>query len=229
MGKYLAEFFTGAFGALVFKYYETEIGLPASYVAVGIILYSVWNAVNDPLIGYITFRPTVLASRLGRRFPWIVAGVFLWVFSFAAIFAVPAGFDAVLRPLPVLAWMVVTTCLFDTLFTLWELNYQSIFPDRFRAMAERNKTAGIATAVGILGIAAGFLVPTLFIRYGQPATYLSNAWVFVALGLIGAFLLLPGVKEDQGMIDRYLADVKATQSGAKAGKGAKGGDRKSVV
>ena len=224
MGKYLAEFFTGAFGALVFKYYETEIGLPASYVAVGIILYSVWNAVNDPLIGYITFRPTVLASRLGRRFPWIVAGVFLWVFSFAAIFAVPAGFDAVLRPLPVLAWMVVTTCLFDTLFTLWEVNYQSIFPDRFRAMAERNKTAGIATAVGILGIAAGFLVPTLFIRYGQPATYLSNAWVFVALGLIGAFLLLPGVKEDQGMIDRYLADVKATQSGAKAGKGAKGGN-----
>jgi hypothetical protein len=74
MGKYLSEFFSGAFGALVFKFYETEIGLPASYAAIGIILYSIWNAVNDPLIGYLTFRPTPLASRLGRRFPWIASG-----------------------------------------------------------------------------------------------------------------------------------------------------------
>jgi GPH family glycoside/pentoside/hexuronide:cation symporter len=219
MGKYLSEFFTGAFGALVFKFYETEIGLPASYAAIGIILYSLWNAVNDPLIGYLTFRPTPLASRLGRRFPWIAFGAFLWVFSFVAIFAVPAGFNAALRPLPVFIWMVVTTCLFDTLYTLWEVNYQSIFPDKFRGTLERNKTAGIATAVGILGIAAGFLLPTMFIRYGQPGTYLANAWVFVAAGLAGVFLLLPGVREDRGMIDRYLADVEALKHGGNEGNG----------
>jgi GPH family glycoside/pentoside/hexuronide:cation symporter len=209
MGKYLAEFFTGAFGALVFKFYETEIGLPASYAAIGIILYSIWNAINDPLIGYLTFRPTPLASRLGRRFPWIAFGAFLWVFSFAAIFAVPRSLDAAVRPFPVFLWMVVSTCLYDTLYTLWEVNYQSVFPDKFRGSLERTKTAGIATAVGILGIAAGVLLPTMFIRYGQPATYLSNAWVFVAVGLVCVFLLLPGVKEDKGMIQRYLADVEA--------------------
>jgi glycoside/pentoside/hexuronide:cation symporter, GPH family len=217
MGKYLSEFFSGAFGALVFKFYETEIGLPASYAAIGIILYSIWNAVNDPLIGYLTYRPTPFASRLGRRFPWIASGAFLWVFSFVAIFAVPEGFNAALRPLPVFLWMVVSTCVFDTLYTLWEVNYQSVFPDKFRGTLERNKTAGIATAVGILGIAAGFLLPTMFIRYGQPASYLANAWVFVFAGLAGVFLLLPGVREDRGMIDRYLGDLEARkQEGPKA-------------
>ena len=219
MGKYLAEFFTGAFGALVFKFYETEIGLSASYAAIGIILYSIWNAVNDPLIGYLTFRPTPLASRLGRRFPWIVSGALLWVFSFAAIFAVPSSFDAALRPFPVFLWMVVSTCLYDTLFTLWEVNYQSVFPDKFRGSLERNKTAGIATVVGILGIAAGFLLPTMFIRYGQPASYLSNAWVFVAVGLVGVFLLLPGVREDKGMIQRYLTDVDTLKRKGNRGDG----------
>ncbi|MGD9940636.1 MAG: MFS transporter [Clostridia bacterium] len=219
MGKYLSEFFSGAFGALVFKFYETEIGLPASYAAIGIILYSIWNAVNDPLIGYLTFRPTPLASRLGRRFPWIASGAFLWVFSFVAIFALPAGFDAALRPVPVFIWMVVSTCLFDTLYTLWEVNYQSIFPDKFRGTRERNKTAGIATAVGILGIAAGFLLPTMFIRYGQPASYVSNAWVFALAGLAAVFLLLPGVREDRGMIDRYLADVEDRRSKGPEGDG----------
>lgn len=219
MGKYLAEFFTGAFGALVFKFYETEIGLPASYAALGILLYSIWNAVNDPLIGYLTFKPTPLANRLGRRFPWILLGAFLWVFSFAAIFAVPRSLDVAVHPVPVFIWMVVSTCLYDTLYTLWEVNYQSVFPDKFRGTLERTRTAGIATAIGILGIAAGVLLPTMFIRYGQPATYLSNAWIFVVVGLVCIFLLLPGVREDKGMIERYLADVASRKREGNQGDG----------
>ena len=37
-GKFLAEFFIGAFGALVFKFYETEIGLSSGLSALAIIL-----------------------------------------------------------------------------------------------------------------------------------------------------------------------------------------------
>jgi Na+/melibiose symporter-like transporter len=39
VGKFLAEFLTGAFAALVFKFYETEIGLSAAYCALGLVLY----------------------------------------------------------------------------------------------------------------------------------------------------------------------------------------------
>ncbi|HOX19091.1 MAG TPA: MFS transporter, partial [Spirochaetales bacterium] len=54
VGKFLAEFLTGGFAALAFKFYETELGLGAGLVAVAVVLYSAWNAVNDPLIGYFT-------------------------------------------------------------------------------------------------------------------------------------------------------------------------------
>lgn len=202
-GKYLAEFFTGAFGALVFKYYETEIGLSSGYVALAIIIYSVWNAVNDPLIGYLTFKPTPLAGRLGRRFPWIFFGALVWVFTFVLIFMVPSSFDASLKPLPVFLWMVVSTCLYDLLYSVWEVNYQSLFPDKFRGLKERNKTAGVSTVIGVLGIAAGAILPTLIIEYGQPDTYLQNAWIFVIAGLAAIFLLIPGIREDKEMITRY--------------------------
>jgi glycoside/pentoside/hexuronide:cation symporter, GPH family len=72
--------------------------------------------------------------------------------------------------------------------------------------------------VGILGIAAGFLLPTMFIRYGQPASYLcpmpGYSWLLV---WPESSCCLPGVREDKGMIDRYLADVEARKS-----KGAEG-------
>ncbi len=88
-GKFLAEFFIGAFGALVFKFYETEIGLSAGLSAVAIILYSIWNAVNDPLIGYLTSKPTPFSKKLGRRFPldiyWFCSlGGFLFLLIFCS-------------------------------------------------------------------------------------------------------------------------------------------------
>lgn len=203
-GKFLAEFLTGGFAALVFKFYETEIGLPAGLVALAVILYSVWNAVNDPLIGFFTSRPTRLTARYGRRYPWIVAGSLSCAFAFFAVFAPPGGMKT-----PVLfAWLLISICLYDALYSTWELNYQSIFPDRFRSGRDRSRAAGIGTLIGVFGIAAGAVLPTFIIRYGQPSTYRTSALVFCAVALVVALLLRPGVRETPDMIGRYLAQEK---------------------
>ncbi len=207
MGKFLAEFLTGAFAALVFKYYETELGLSAALVAAGVVLYSLWNAVNDPLIGYLTAKPTPWASRLGRRFPWILAGTILCALSFILVFSPPPGLGGKSRPVLLFGWLVLTVCLYDGLYSIWELNYQSVFPDRFRGAAARAKAAGIATIVGVLGVAGGAILPTLVIRYGQPTSYRLNAWIFAALAIVAGLALLPGVRETPSMIARYMAQV----------------------
>jgi GPH family glycoside/pentoside/hexuronide:cation symporter len=201
MGKFLAEFLTGAFASLVFKFYETEVGLSAGLVALAIVLYSVWNAVNDPLIGFFTAKRTPLTNRYGRRFPWIVLGTVGSSLTFVLVFAPPPGAS----PWGLFVWLLISICLYDTLYSTWELNYQSIFPDRFRDTALRTRAAGIATLVGVLGVAGGAVLPTLVIKYGQPATYLRNAWIFVGASLAASLLLWPGVRETGGMIERFIA------------------------
>jgi len=207
-GRFLPEFLTGAFAAIVFKFYETEGGLSAGLAAAATIIYSIWNAVNDPLIGHITSRPTFLSAKLGRRFPWILLGTVLSALSFVLIFAVPKTLDAEKQPLPVFLWMVISICLYDTLYSVWEVNFQSIFPDKFRGARERVKTAGIGTVIGVFGIAAGFVVPPLFFSYGIRESYLTSGWVIAALAVITAMLMIPGVREDRPMIDRYLAALE---------------------
>ncbi len=204
VGKFLAEFLTGGFAALVFKFYETEIGLAAGYVAAAVVLYSVWNAVNDPIIGFLTARPTRFASRWGRRFPWIVVGTLSSAVAFVFVFAPPGfvingGSQALL-----FVWMLVAICLYDALYSTWELNYQSIFPDRFRAESVRGKAAGIATLIGVVGVAAGAVVPTFVIRYGHAGSYLLNAGIFAGVGVLAALALFPGTRESPEMIARYL-------------------------
>ena len=206
VGKYLAEFLTGAFGAVVYKFYETEIGLPALYVAIATILYSLWNAINDPLLGYLTNKSAPLAAKFGRRFVWIIIGLILTSISFIFIFSVPSSWILNVKssPLPVFFWMVITICIFDASYSLWELNYQSIFPDKFRSQEIRTKSAGISTAVGVLGVASGFVIPPLFFSYGDLGSYFLSAIVIGGITLVGIILLIPGIQETKEMINRFV-------------------------
>lgn len=206
LGRFLAEALTGAFGSLVFKYYETEVGMSGWVVALAVILYSVWNAVNDPLIGWFTARPTRLSARLGRRFPWIVSCSILCLGSFILVFAFPVWAGPAASVGLLFALLLVSIFLYDGLYSAWELNYQSVFPDRFRDAGERARAAGIGTAVGTVGVAVGFIVPTLFVKYGDASSYLTNALWFAAGGIVLTALLVPGVRETRGMIGRYMAE-----------------------
>lgn len=213
MGKFLAEFLTGAYGAIVYKYYETTIGLGGLFVALATIVYSAWNAVNDPLIGYLTNKNALFGRLFGRRFLWIILGLLMSAVFFVAIFAVPPSLrnNVAQKPLLIFFWMVLTICLYDSSYTLWEVNYQSLYPDKFRTQKERTKAAAIGTGVGVLGIAAGFIVPPLFFDYRDGSSFITMALVIAAITLGGILLLIPGVRESKEMIGRYQAGRKEQQ------------------
>ena len=209
-GKFLVEFYSAAFSVLLFKYYETNLHLETILAGAAIVIYSIWNAINDPLVGYFTIRPTRFAKKYGRRFPWIVFGCFIWVFTIIPIFILPKALttDPGSHQGGIFAWMVMAIVIHDLFFSIWELNYQSLFPDKFRGEKIRTRAAGIATMIGVIGIAFGNLLPTFLVQdYNDNRLYGVNALVFAGIGIVFFLLLLPGCREDKGMIERYLASV----------------------
>ncbi|MHA2075007.1 MAG: MFS transporter [Candidatus Hodarchaeales archaeon] len=203
-GKFVTEFFSQAFGVVVWFFYEDILGLAGFLAAFGFIMYSIWNAINDPLVGYLTEKPTPLSKKYGRRFPWIFICSILWVLSFALIFLAPSF--VVENELFLLCWMIFTTCLFDTLYSIFDVNYQSIFPDKFRNDKERNKAVGIATIIGVFGIAVGSILPTIISDPEITSSYVTNGIIFSIIGFFLVFLLIPGVKENPDMIKRYIEE-----------------------
>src|SRR5574344_1191041 len=125
-GKFLAEFLTGAQGLMAFYFFEKEMRLNSWLVMLALLIYSIWNAVNDPLIGFLTNRWSPGSRKLGRRFPWIIIGLLLCSVSFSLIFAVPASWAGT-RNWAMFLWLVFFLCLYDMLYSLWELNYQAVF------------------------------------------------------------------------------------------------------
>ena len=61
-----------AFGFLVFTYYFTIVRINVFLISVGFMLWAVWNALNDPLLGGLSDRTQ---SKHGRRYPWLIAAI----------------------------------------------------------------------------------------------------------------------------------------------------------
>ena len=129
-GTFLNEFIMMAFFAFSFFYYESEIGLNVWLVGFGYIIFAIWNAINDPLIGYLTDRPFKFTKKWGRRFPWIIMGGIPWVLSYVLIFT-PPNVDPVDGQWILFGWLVMSMCLYDTFASIFWVNYASLFPISF--------------------------------------------------------------------------------------------------
>ena len=134
----------GVFDVFILYFYETIIGLDIVYIFAAMVIFTVWDAINDPLIGFLTDRLTKYTRKIGKRFIWIVIGVIPANFVLALVYMPPAG-SAASDPLPFFGWLVFTTCLFDSLTTLCFVNVDALFPDKFRTDRARRKARGWGT------------------------------------------------------------------------------------
>ncbi len=202
-GNSTMEIYNAMFGTYVFFFYETEVGLYIWLITLGFVIYSLWNSINDPLLGYLFDRPNRLWKRWGKRFPLMVIAALPWFFSMYLILSPPA-LDPVQNALLIFFWMVIFTCSFDTFFSMFQNNHFSLFPDKFRNDTDRRKAGSLGWAIGVLGTAIGSVIPPLLITYGNKSSY-SFMGLVIAFIAIGVFVLaIPGIRESKEMINRYI-------------------------
>ncbi len=202
--QFFSQWITGPFGLLVFFFYEVEIGLDVLLVGIAFIIFSLWNALNDPLTGFIMEHLNMpWEKRWGKRFPWVFLGAIPWLFTYLAIFLVPLNWDPISDQWLIFAWALISVCLYDTLFTLWNVNATALFPDKFRGLDERRTATSLGTLLGLMGIVAGSIVAPLFITEGVPESYRVSAWMLVGIGIILFFGMVPGMFENSVMRSRF--------------------------
>ncbi|MHA2270092.1 MAG: MFS transporter, partial [Promethearchaeota archaeon] len=151
-GKFLTEFMEMAFTVWLYFFYVETIGVDSLIIGLAVVIYAIWNAVNDPLVGYLTNRPFKFTRKWGRRFPWIMVGGVAYILSYILIFS-PPSLDPQSGAWIYFIWFIVSTAIFDTFNSIFFVNFASLFPDKFRSVDERRKATGIQTPIGIVGVA----------------------------------------------------------------------------
>ncbi|MCU0484803.1 MAG: MFS transporter [Anaerolineales bacterium] len=169
---------SGTYGALLTIFYQDYLGLGAGWIATASVLYAIWNAINDPLFGYITD-----SSRLkgGRRIPFMRFTAPFLALTFILVWLAPQSWNE--RGL--FFWMLGTMLLYDTCYTIIGLVYSALLPEVSESDAERNGLQISASLFGLLGMILGFLIPDFFRpKTGSDPSFLP---LQISMGVIGVF------------------------------------------
>ncbi len=205
MADLLLTTFTAIFAGFFFLFWETEVGLNVWIVALAYTIYALWNAVNDPLVGYFADRPKKFWKKYDKRFPWVMIAAIPAILLVIPIF-LPPNVDPVSGEWVLFTWIVVFACLYELFVSIFSLNHAALFPDKFRLDTERRKVGAITRGLILVGTAVGSIVPPLLITYGDRQSYGNMAWIIAGICIVMFFTTIPGHIESKEMRERYISD-----------------------
>jgi GPH family glycoside/pentoside/hexuronide:cation symporter len=173
-----------AFWGFYLFFYVDVLGLAVALAAIINVVYALWDAVNDPLVGYLSDNTR---TRWGRRRPWLLAALPFYLIFLVLIYAVPETFQQGTR----LFWYALGTIfLFETASTVMGTNYEALFPELFQGFRERTRASAYTQGFGMGGELAGFvLTPIIYSQYG----FVPMALFFAA---IAGILLIYSLKRN---------------------------------
>ncbi|TFG08951.1 MAG: MFS transporter [Promethearchaeota archaeon] len=188
------------FQFLVFTFYFTVVKLPVLWISLGFIIWSVWNGINDPLVGYLSDKTR---SKRGRRVPWMMAATIPLSVIVFLLFTPPLVLNSDVINF---IYMLVILILFDTTYTAFNLNYNALFSEMFVEMEDRSRTGKIRISCVMLATIFAFVFPTLIIdditnKYNRPETLFQYQLTGLLAGIIifvTYFIILKwGVREPE--------------------------------
>ncbi|MBN2156132.1 MAG: MFS transporter [Candidatus Lokiarchaeota archaeon] len=184
-------------------FYETVILVEPIFLIIVNVVYVIWNAINDPLFGYISDKPKRFWKKWGKRFIWIVSSAIPLNICLIAVFFPPTQGN-----LGNSLWYLGSLVIFDSFLTIWTMNYDALLLEKFRSDKERTRVMGIKTIMLQIGFVLGIVIPSLTVDASQTSNNLNNYLIMTAISAVLSLtclgLSIPGLKEDKEMIEFAL-------------------------
>ncbi|MFW9899178.1 MAG: MFS transporter [Candidatus Thorarchaeota archaeon] len=193
-----------SFTFLIFTFYYTIVGINVILISIGFAIWSIWNALNDPILGALSDRTH---TRWGRRIPWIIASIIPLGIIMILLFTPPISFG-INDEMTNFIYFLVIIIIFELFYTMFSINQTSLFPEVFIDKDERAKVNNVKQIFIIIALIFAFILPTFFIPDLTERRYLPNYLFFgivacVIIIFTGLIFLKWGAREKEEFKEDY--------------------------
>ncbi len=166
-------------------FYTIVAGLSLGAAGLLLLLYGIWNAINDPLMGY--YMDKWKFKKWGRRIPYIVIGIVPFTIGFMFLWWVPWT-----DQMGIFLHGLIMLFLFDFGFTLAMTAWSALYTEMYEEEKERASVVAIKDLIAFLSAMIGIILPPLLASaMGWPIVGI----LFGALIPVTMLLSLLGIRE----------------------------------
>ncbi|MHA2391557.1 MAG: MFS transporter [Promethearchaeota archaeon] len=216
MGYFFSGFLILGFGSFVWHYYEAELGLiNITYLwpillAIVNVIYTIFSMVVNPIVGYLTDRPTKWTRKRGYHTPWIIIGGIPASILFF-LFFLPHDITGIESVFPILVYYLTILCLFDLSNSLYQTHSFGAFPAHFRGDKTR-RIAGTITQIFIF--LANFIATTIWSQIiipGVAITFTIAAFLSFIIIIVSLLIFIPGSKESEVLKEQFIIGYETSE------------------
>ncbi len=171
------------FSLLVFTFYFTIVGLNVILITIAFMIWSVWNSINDPLLGTLSDKTH---TKWGRRYPYIMISIVPLAIVMFFLFTPPASFG-ITDQLTNFMYFLIIIMIFEFFYTMFDVNLIALFPELFITEEERTNANAVRMTVYLVTLIITFALPTFFIPDFSNPKYLPQYHIF---GIFIAILII---------------------------------------
>lgn len=198
------------FQFLIFTFYFTVVKIPLPLMIITYVLWGIWNAVNDPMLGALSER-TKHRGKWGKRRYYLLISIIPLCVMVILMFYVPFNTsDKILE----FIYFLATIVIFEFFYTMFDVNVNAIFPEMFPNVKQRAATNLLIKGLTVVALILSSLIPMIFISDYVPendmqiplikSEYFLMAVVIAVFTLIISIpFLLKGIEEKVEKVEDF--------------------------
>lgn len=174
------------------KFYTDVIGLPPAMYGVVFMVFSIWNGINDPLVGFwADKRP--FREKQGKYRPLIRWSIPVIAATIIPVFFASPDWNTIVTS----TYLLVLLVIYEATKTMLDVSFNAFKINTFLAMKDRTEVQVIGSYVTMIPIFVGGMIPVWFLTGDFSREFIIL--VFSGCILFGLLLTWIGslfVKED---------------------------------
>ena len=176
-----------AINGIIAFYIVDVMNLPATWFATFWFFYTIYNAFNNPVLGYFSDRTR---TRWGRRIPYILFVGLPYAVTFALLFTAP--FDGRNNPVGLLLYFGTAIVVWEGLYTAIATGYYGLLPEMFADYRERTDVAAKMNIFQTIALVLGAALPPLL---ASMLGWTAMATILAVISVIAIYVGLPAMFE----------------------------------